>query len=334
MPPAARSAFAAALLVAVAADLAPAQVRPTTDARAAIAAASATGKPILAVAGHTGCVYCREIKEELTTRTPAAKLAENFVVLLMDTDATPSWPLWERRFEMEGGGVPKVWAVRADGEVLYADTGKPRDMVDFLQRRLKVSGKAYVGADLLKLKRDVKNLKRLARRDRAAYVKLVTDYAAEETYAAPALRIAAAAETLEFEAGGEADAAAETLADPEADAADRLDAAADLLALAADFTPMPAVHGAVTARIAELEDGERKGDAAGFLARARALREAGAAEDARDWAAAVAARDRLIADHPGTEAAARAADGLDALRRRAAAAAEREAAAAARRGNR
>ena len=324
MPRAARLPLAAALLLIAAVPAASAQVRPTTDARAAIAAATATGRPILAVAGHTGCVYCREIKEELTSRTPAAKLAENFVVLLMDTDLTPSWPLWERRFEMEGGGVPKVWAVRADGEVLYAKPGKPRDMVDFLERRLKVSGKAYVGADLVKLKRDVKNLKRLARRDRAAYVKLVTDYAAEETYAAPALQIAAAADTLASEAAEETETAAATLADPAADAADRLDAAADLLALAADFTSMPAVHQAVTARIAEFGEAEEKGDAAGFLARARLWREAQAAENARDWAVAVAARDRLIADHAGTEAARRAADGLEGLRRRAEVAARRE----------
>ena len=324
MPRAARPALAAALLFAAAVPIAFAQVRPTTDARAAIAASTATGKPILAVAGHTGCVYCREIKEELTSRTPAAKLAENFVVLLMDTDLTPSWPLWERRFEMEGGGVPKVWAVRADGEVLYAKPGKPRDMVDFLERRLKVSGKAYAGAELAKLQRDLRGLKRLARRDRAAYVRLVTDYAATESYAAPAVRIAAAAGGLASDAEQELAAAAETLADPEADADDRLDAAAALLELAAVFEPLPETHGRITDRVAAFEEEDAKGDAAEVLARARVWREAEAAEDDRDWAVAVAARDRLIAEHPGTEAARRAADGLEGLRRRAEVAARRE----------
>ena len=323
MPPASRLPLAPLLFAAVAlAPHAEAQVRPTTDARAAIAASTATGRPILAVAGHTGCVYCREIKDELTSRTPAAELAENFVVLLMDTDLTPSWPLWERRFEMEGAGVPKVWAVRADGEVLYAKSGKPRDMVDFLTRRLEASGKAYVGAELVKLQRDAKGLKRLARRDRAAYVKLVTEYAATETYAAPAVAIAAAAETLAADAGQELTAAAQTLADAEAPADNRFDAAADLLELAAVFEPMAETHRRIVARVAAFEDAEEKGDAAGFLSRARVWREAEASEDARDWAAAVAARERLIADHAGTEAARRAAVGLEALRRRAAVAAK------------
>ena len=330
MPRAARPPLAAALMLLAAVPPASGQVRPTTDARAAIAASAATGRPILAVAGHTGCVYCRQIKTELTSPTPAAKLAERFVVLLMDTDLTPSWPLWERRFAMEGDGVPKVWAVRADGEVLYAKSGKPRDLVDFLERRLKDSGKIYVGDDLKRLLTDVKGLKRLARRDRASYVKLVVEYAAEETYAAPAVQIAAAADGLASEADEELIAAAETLADAEADAADRFDAAAALLELAAVFTPMPETHRRITDRIAAFEDAEETGDPAGFLVRARLWRAAEAAGDARDWAAAVATRDRLIAEHPGTEAARRAGDGLDGLRRRAAAAAARDAAAAAR----
>lgn len=202
--------------------------------------------------------------------------------------------------------MPKIYVVRTDGEVLYTGPGKPRDMVDFLNRRLEVSGKAYVGAELAKLQRDLRSLKRLARRDRAAYVKLVTEYAAAESYAAPAVEIAAAADGLASDAGEELAAAADVLADPAAGADDRFDAVAALLELAEDYEPLPQTHRRIVDRTAAFENGEDGGDAAGILARVRLCRTAEAAADARDWAVAVATRVGLIADQPETEAARRA----------------------------
>ena len=309
-----------------AAPAAVAQVRPTTDARQAMAASAATGQPILAVAGHTGCVYCRQMKDELTSATPAAKVAENFVVLLMDTDQTPSWPAWNRQFPMEGGGVPKVYVVRADGTSLYASSGKPADLDGFLAGHLKDAGKVYLGQDLVQLNRDARSMKRLARRDRAAYVKLVADYAATDSYAAPVAQFAAAAEELASEADGELTKSGDTLADPAAAAAKRLDAALALLALERDFAPLTEPHGRVAARLAELDDADRNGGpdgAAAVLTRARLWRDAEEAEAARQWADAVAQREALIAAHPDTEAARRAADGLDDLRKRAEVAGDR-----------
>ncbi|QDT15678.1 thioredoxin family protein [Alienimonas californiensis] len=321
--------FAVALCAAfpLAAPSAFAQVRPTTNAQAAMTASAATGQPILAVAGHTGCVYCRQIKDELTSATPAAKVAENFVVLLMDTDQTPSWPAWDQQFPNDGGGVPKVYVVRADGTSMYAGSGKPSDLDKFLSRYLDGNGKVYLGKDLAQLNRDVRSMNRLARRDRAAYVKMVADYSATLSFAAPVAQFVDAAEELASEAEQELTAAAETLEDPAAPAEKRLDAALALHELARDFEPLAAEHARITDRIAELEYEEKTpgpNSPAAYFTRAGLWTEAQAAEEARQWADAVAKREALIAAHPKTEAARRAADGLDDLRRRAEVAAGRE----------
>lgn len=320
--------FAVALGAAfpLAAPSAFAQVRPTTNAQAAMTASAATGQPILAVVGHTGCVHCRNIKDELTSATPAAKVAENFVVLMMDTDQTPSWPAWNQQFPIEGGGVPKVYVVRADGTSLYASSGKPSPLDVFLSRYLDGAGKVYLGKELAQLNRDVRSMKRLARRDRAAYVKMVAEYSATPSFAAPVAQFVAAAEELASEAEQELTTAAETLSDPAAPAEKRLDAALALRELARDFEPLTDEHARITDRIAELEYEEKTpgpNSPASYLARAALWTEAQAAEESRQWADAVAKREALTSAHPNTEAARRAADGLDDLRRRAEVAADR-----------
>ena len=64
------------------------------DPEAALAQSQATGRPVLAIAGSTGCIWCKKMAAELATEPTVQEPANKFVVLLLDTDDPVRWPKW------------------------------------------------------------------------------------------------------------------------------------------------------------------------------------------------------------------------------------------------
>jgi hypothetical protein len=103
-----------------------------------------TGRPVLAVAGSKSCVHCRNLMKRLSTDESIQSIVIQFVPLKIDT-ATEQWQQWEREHRSEGNGIPKIYAVRADGETLYAKSGAPQgdNLPKLLVALLKNSGTIY-----------------------------------------------------------------------------------------------------------------------------------------------------------------------------------------------
>lgn len=62
------------------------------------------------------------LKKRLSTDTSLRPLLAQYVPLEIDTTAA-EWGAWSGKFKHEGDGIPIVYVVRADGEVLYAKSG-------------------------------------------------------------------------------------------------------------------------------------------------------------------------------------------------------------------
>ena len=151
-PKAAMSRALAALWLSLALAL-PAYAGPQAlfDLDRAVVQSQATGRPILAIGGSTGCIYCKKMAAELATDPAVQEPASKYVVLLLDTDDPVQWPRWNSRYKVDGDGIPAVFIVRADGEPIYSGTGAPRDLGGFLERHLEAGGTVLDDAGLAEL---------------------------------------------------------------------------------------------------------------------------------------------------------------------------------------
>jgi len=124
-----------------------------------------TGKPALIIAGHETCVYCRQMSQELASNQEIQPLARQFFVIKVDIESK-DWPILQQAFQFQDQGIPAVFVVRADGKLLYSESGKPNDMGRFLHRMLKDSGSIPTAETLRKLqKAAVESQQALKRRD-------------------------------------------------------------------------------------------------------------------------------------------------------------------------
>lgn len=147
----------------------------------------ATGKPALIIAGSTGCVYCVEMSNEMATVPALQPLVSQILVAKIDVTSR-EWPVVREAFRFEERGIPAVFFVRADGELLYSNSGKPNDMERFLRSHLDKSGKQLDDKTLKAITRDARLLEQaLKRRDYAKAAALVKEHGGSGSYAAPAL---------------------------------------------------------------------------------------------------------------------------------------------------
>ena len=148
-----------------------------------------TGKPALIIAGNEGCVYCRQMAEELATDRSIQHLAQQYLILKINTESA-DWPRLRETFKFEEGGIPAVFVVRADGELLYSDSGKPRDMSDFLERYLESAGTILESDKLRAMQRAVRLADRNLKRGNYALVwPIVQEHAGSGSYAQAAQAI-------------------------------------------------------------------------------------------------------------------------------------------------
>ena len=59
-----------------------------------------TGKPALIIAGNEGCIYCRQMAEELATDRSIQSLARQFLILKVNTESA-DWPQLRATFSFE-----------------------------------------------------------------------------------------------------------------------------------------------------------------------------------------------------------------------------------------
>ncbi len=74
-----------------------------------------------------------------------ARFAGQFVPLKVVTDNNPDWGKWSRMYSVEGNGIPRLYVVRADGEMLYGAVGSlPGDQLPkMMLAALQQSGRSF-----------------------------------------------------------------------------------------------------------------------------------------------------------------------------------------------
>ncbi len=119
----------------------------------AMALSKATGRPILAMAGSKTCAPCQALLERLKTDRSIAPLVTQFVPLKVETDGE-NWGEWASKYRHEGNGIPILFVVRADGEMLYGKSGSKtgNELPVFLAEHLKTSGRIFTDEQLAAIK--------------------------------------------------------------------------------------------------------------------------------------------------------------------------------------
>lgn len=108
----------------------------------ALAKSQATGRPILAMAGSKTCAPCQALLTRLRTDVSIAPLVTQFIPLKIDTDGE-NWGEWSKKYRAEGDTIPKLFVVRADGQMLYGKSGAKEgpQLPLFLAEHLKSAGR-------------------------------------------------------------------------------------------------------------------------------------------------------------------------------------------------
>lgn len=263
-----------------------------------------TGRPALIIAGSKGCVYCREMAQELDSNSALQPYVQGMYVVKIDVE-TPDWPIVRDTFNFEESGIPAVFFVRADGKLLYSDAGKPRDMEAFLKQQAEQAGKQLDEKTLKTLARDaVLAEKAFKRKDYAKAQELASKNTGTGSFAAPAVAFDRLGEQLVEVATKLSSTATENLGDSKKS----VEAALDLLKLPttfADYEPAKKVAEEALATARQDTAHNELLDAAAKLEPARE------AEAARKWNDAVAAYDGVageVAEGPVHDYAAKKAD--------------------------
>ncbi len=258
-------------------------------------AMQATGKPALIIAGSTGCIYCVEMSEELSSNPKLQPLVQQMFVVKIDV-ASRDWPILRDTFKFSESGIPAVFFVRADGELLYSDAGKPNDVEGFLTRQLKQSGELLDDKQLKLLARDARQLElALKRKDLAKAAGLVKEHAGTGSYAAAALAFDNGGAFLVEQATELSKAAVDQLTEPRK----QMGAALELLELQTSLASHEPAQKVVAEAIAAARSEETVGP---LIMDAEQLQPAQAAEASKQWKTAsdaYAAAERNLA----TEAA-------------------------------
>ena len=242
--------------------------------------------------------------------------ATQFVLLKLDT-GTREWTKWQSRFKHDGSGEPIVFVVRADGETLYAQTGKPRDLDAFLERQLTSAGKVLTPAELREIEKAAKDaLIATRRKDIPAAVELAVQYGETGSYAQAALALSRLRAELETQAAEELAAAEEKLRSDMPD--EQFEGAIALVELQRRFRELPAAAGAIEPVVSKYRDDPKH---PGLIARAEAFDAASALEEDRKWSEALAAFREIAREHSSTPAARLAGKRIPDLEKRAAIAA-------------
>lgn len=268
-----------------------------------------TGKPALIIAGNEGCIYCRQMAEELATDRSIQSLARQFLILKVNTESA-DWPQLRATFSFEESGIPAVFVVRADGELLYSASGKPSDLSAFLERQLESAGTILEGEKLRAMQQGLRQADRhLKRRNYAALLPIIQEHAGTGSYARAALAVDAVQEALLAQVTDEVAEAEERVSvrEPELQSALTL---AELRRALADFEPAAEIVNTVWTRLSEDEP------TAALLEQATILDSAALLVDERKWSEAAELYESVVNADEGSPAVAYAREQLTEVRAR------------------
>jgi tetratricopeptide (TPR) repeat protein len=162
----------------------------------------------------------------------------------------PSWQTWAQRFPSEGGGIPIIYIVRADGEVLYNKSGAPQGaaLPQLLNGLRQQAGESISAKQAEKMNQAVASANQaLEAGDVAQAVALVAPFANLESYARPAVDARTLVDKLTEEAKtaiGQAD--------------DQLDSEADALTGAVAFVRLARVYKRLPAVVRLVSDAKKQ----------------------------------------------------------------------------
>jgi tetratricopeptide (TPR) repeat protein len=235
---------------------------PLFDVEAAMAQSQATGRPIVAIAGSTGCVYCKKMAAELANDPEAQEPAGKFVVLLLDTDDPVRWPRWNSRYKVDGKGIPAVFVVRANGEQIYGGNGAPGDLPAWLDQRLADAGTVLDDAGLQELTAAARSLSRSWRRgDPADVIAELNPLLDPENFSAPSRQIATIAVELREQAEKKLAEAERQLAGETPPPADAFEAAVTVLSVERDYAELPGFVDVLLPKIEAIKDNPKAASA-------------------------------------------------------------------------
>ena len=294
------------------------QVRLLTDPTAAMAAAQATGRPVLAIGGSSDCKTCVDLVKELTEPGEASLVAaEGYVVLVIDTENPRVWGVWQRTFKSDGEREPYVYVVRADGTPVYADTGTGGDLAKFLKEKAPLGGTALPPERLAEMDQAAKSLRRLRKRDPAEFTRQLALFAGTGSYASAARAVDALAAEVEREVGAEILELQDRLRRPDLPPDERIDTAIEFTAIGREYAPLGGVKALYDDAHTTLG---RESESFGQMLDAAALLDAAqAAAAAKDWRTAVTNYEAVVEKFPGKSVADRAEAALPEAREKAAA---------------
>lgn len=91
--------------------------------------------------------------ERLSTDRSIAPLVAQFVPLKVETDG-PDWQKWASKHRHEGSGIPILYVIRADGEMIYGKSGSKEgaELPQFLNASLSSAGRILSDQQVVALK--------------------------------------------------------------------------------------------------------------------------------------------------------------------------------------
>jgi len=154
------------------------------------------------------------LKKRLATDASLRPLLAQYVPLDLDTKS-PEWQTWARRFRTEGGGIPIIYIVRADGKMLYGKSGslEGAELPRFLALWRKQTGAALSPKQASELATSLKKARKdYEDGDRAAAVREIAKFPRTVSYAEVMLQAKELAIKVAEEALSELQKAEEQLA--------------------------------------------------------------------------------------------------------------------------
>jgi hypothetical protein len=269
-----------------------------------------TGKPALIIAGNEGCIYCRQMAQELAANQEIQPLVRQFFVVKVDTESN-DWPALRNAFQFDESGIPAVFVVRGDGKLIYSESGKPADVGAFLKQMLDSAGTILDAERLKSLQKAARDAQlAVKRKDFVRASVIIREQGGSGSYAGAALALQKLSEDLTAQAISEADAAEAQVTGREKP----VEAAIELSQLRRAFAELPAAKEHVDAVWARLADNDAHKD---LMQHAVRLDEAAQHVRAKKWDEALAIY-REVSQSPSDSAAAFAQGEIPEMERRAA----------------
>jgi TolA-binding protein len=235
-------------------------------------------------------------------------LATQFVLLKVATDDRQMWSEWSRKYKHDGTGIPIVYVIRADGQMLYGKSGTPAPLPLFLVSALKQGGQLLPEKQLQSLQRNLQTVEQLRK---AGQTEAAVGQLRRNLGTGSFSSVAVASAKLEDELTAEAtEALQEAIADMNSET-ERLSAAIRLVRIDRDYGALPQMRKPLAVA---LKQHRTQVETRELLKQAEILLKAQTLQGTEKWRQALASYQLVIDRYPKTPASALASREMDKLR--------------------